>query len=280
LPAATGGWNLEGMSTTSDRPAAASRGFRFQPSLLVTLVVLALAFAILVALGAWQLARQQQANSAERDREARVAAAPLDWRATPPLGPSEVDFHRVRVRGRWDNEHTMILANVARYATRGEEVVTPLLPDGGGPAILVNRGWYPLSERDRVLDGLAREERATVEGLARTAPKPEGASVIVTGTRAGKTPDGSWAWFDIASMSRELPYPVLEWRLIEGTRDPGDRTPPAELPVRYWGTEVSTAPHLEYALTWFGLATALVVIAAVRVRAGRRATEGARYTAN
>lgn len=268
------------MSTTSDAPAAGSRGFRFQPSLLVTLVVLGLAFAVLVALGTWQLARQRQANSAEHERDASVAAAPLDWRPTPPFGPSEVDFHRVRVSGRWDNEHTMTLANIARYGTRGEEAVTPLLPDDGGAAILVNRGWYPLSERDRVLAGLAREERATIEGLARTAPRPEGASVIVTGTKAGKTPDGSWAWFDIASMSRELPYPVLDWRLIEGTRDPGDRTPPAELPVRYWGIEVSAAPHMEYALTWFGLAAALVVIATVRVRAGRRAAGDARYTAN
>lgn len=268
------------MSAASDRPVSAPRGFRFQPSLPVTLAVLALAFAVLMALGTWQLARQRQADAAERERSASVAAAPLEWRVEPPYEASEVDFHRVRVSGRWDNAHTMTLANVARYGTRGEEAVTPLLPDAGGPAILVNRGWYPLSERDRVLAALAREERATVEGLGRTAPKPEGASVIVTGTKAGKTPDGSWAWFDLASMARELPYPVLDWRLLQGVHDPGDRTPPAELPVRYWGTEVSSEPHMEYALTWFGLAAALVVIAAVRVRAGRRAAEDARYTAN
>lgn len=209
-----------------------------------------------------------------------MAAAPLEWRSDPPLEPAEVDFHRVRVSGRWDQARTMTLANVARYGTRGEEVVTPLLPDGGGPAILVNRGWYPLVERERVLADLGREERATVEGLGRTASRPEGASLVVTGTTAGKTPDGSWAWFDIPSMARELPYPVVEWRLIQGTRDPRDPQPPRELPVRYWGTEISSEPHMEYALTWFSLAAALAVIAVLRLRAERRGGGNARYTAS
>ncbi|MGE0228238.1 MAG: SURF1 family protein [Dehalococcoidia bacterium] len=243
------------------------------------LVLLSAAFVVLVALGTWQFSRQRSADAAERERDASVAAAPLEWRVEPPFTAAEVDFRRVVVSGRWDHAHTMTLANVARYGTLGEEAVTPLLPDGGGPAILVDRGWYPLALRESVLADLATEERATVEGLARTAPRPEGASVIVTGTTAGKTPDGSWAWFDIASMAGELPYSVLDWRLIQGTRDPGDQAPPPDLPVRYWGTEVSTAPHLEYALTWFGLAAALLVIATVRIRAERRSTEGARYTA-
>ncbi|MFN8585211.1 MAG: SURF1 family protein [Dehalococcoidia bacterium] len=268
------------MTSTSDgQMAAGTRGVRFKPSLPVTLGLLGLAFVVLVSLGVWQLARQRQADAAEHARDESVAAAPLEWRTEPPYQASEVDFHRVQVSGRWDNAHTMTLANVARYGTRGEEVVTPLQPDDGGPAILVNRGWYPLTERDRVLAQLASEPRATVEGLARAPLKPEGASIIVTGTTAGKTPDGSWAWFDIPSMSRELPYPVLGWRLLQGTHDPGDPQPPRDLPVRYWGTEVSTEPHMEYALTWFSLAAALAVIAALRLRAERRGSEGARYTA-
>lgn len=267
------------MTSTSERPEAA-RGRRFRPSLPVTLGLLGLAFAVLIGLGVWQLARQRQADAAETERGARVAASPLEWRSEPPYAPDEVDFRRVRVTGRWDNAHTMILASVARYGTRGEEAVTPLLPDDGGPAVLVNRGWYPLTEREPVLAGLASEERTTVEGLARTASKPEGASIIVTGTTAGRTPEGAWAWFDIASMSTTLPYPVVDWRLLQGTRDPGDPWPPSTLPVRLWGTEVSGEPHMEYALTWFSLAAALGVIGALRLRAERRSPEAARYTAS
>lgn len=237
---------------------------------MVTLLILVLAVAVLLALGTWQVMREREARAAESEREAHVAAAPLDWRSDPPMTAEEVDFHRISVPGRWDNEHTMILANVVRYDTRGEEVVTPLLPDDGGPAVLVNRGWYPLIQREAVLAQLAAEERATVVGLARTAPRPEGASVLVTGTTSGRTPDGGWAWFDIPTMSQELPYPVVSWRLLQGTRDPGDIRPPDELPIRLWGTEVSTEPHVEYAMTWYGLAAALVVIAALRIRAERR----------
>lgn len=232
--------------------------------------ILGLAFVVLVALGSWQVFRQREANAAASERNARVTAPPIEWRSDPPLGTDDIEFYRLRVTGRWDNEHTMILANVVRYSTRGEEVVTPLIPDGGGPAILVNRGWVPLTERDRVLAELATEERATVEGLGRAAPRPEGASVMVVGSTSGKTPAGSWAWFDIASMAQELPYEVVPWRLVQGTRDPGDMEPPPGLPIRLWGTDVSTSPHTEYAVTWFSLAIALAVIAGLRLRADRR----------
>jgi surfeit locus 1 family protein len=249
---------------------SAGRGLGFRPSLPLTLAILGLAFLVLVSLGTWQVLRQREANADEAERTARVAAPPLEWRTSPPLGTEDIDFRRLVVTGRWDNEHTMILANVVRYSTRGEEVVTPLIPDGAGPAILVNRGWYPLTEGDRVLAELAAEERATVEGLGRAAPRPEGASVAIVGSTSGKTPEGSWAWFDIPSMARELPYEIVPWRLLQGTRDPGDREPPRELPIRYWGTDVSTSPHTEYAVTWYSLALALVVIAALRLRTERR----------
>jgi len=170
-----------------------SRGLRFRPSLPITLALLGLAVLVLLALGTWQVMRQRDADAATSEREASVTAPPIEWRADPPLTTEEMDFHRLRVDGRWDNDRTMILANVIRYDTRGEEVVTPLLPDNGGPAVLVNRGWYPIAERDRILMQLAGEERATVEGLARAALKPEGASLIVTGPASGRTPDGSWA---------------------------------------------------------------------------------------
>ena len=257
-------------SAAPAQPQSRSRGLRFRPSLPLTLAILGLAIIVLLSLGTWQLMRQRDADAAAATRTARVAAPPLEWRADSPLTAGEVDFHRLRVTGRWDNEHTMVLANVVRYDTRGEEAVTPLLPDGGGPAVLVNRGWYPIQERDRVLARLSAEDRATVEGLGRTAPKPEGASLVVTGPTAGRTPAGAWAWFDIPSMSRELPYPVVPWRLVQGTRDPGDRQPPPTLPVQLWGTEVSTSPHMEYAITWFSLAAALMIIASLRLRAERR----------
>ena len=257
-----------------ESPAAPDRqskghGVRFRPSAGILLAVLGLAVFVLISLGTWQVLRQREADEATASREADVAATPLEWRVDPPLTTTEVDFHRVRVAGRWDNARTLILANVVRYDTRGEEAVTPLIPDGGGPAILVDRGWYPLTERDRVLAQLAAEERATVEGLGRAAPKPEGASLIVTGTTSGRTPGGSWAWLDIPTISKELPYEVVPWRLIQGTRDPDDVRPPSTLPIRLWSTDVGIEPHTEYAITWYSLAVALVVIAVLRLRADR-----------
>lgn len=269
MPGAGSRYNLE-LSMESAVTQPPGRRLRFRPSAAATFAILGLAVIVLLSLGTWQVFRQREADRATATREASVAAAPLEWRASPPLTTADVDFHRVTVTGRWDNTHTLTLANVVRYDTRGEEVVTPLIPDGGGPAVLVNRGWYPLTERDRVLADLATEERATVEGLGRAAPKPEGASLVVTGTTSGRTPGGSWAWLDIPTIAKDLPYEVVPWRLLQGTRDPGDVAPPQDLPIRLWGTEVGIEPHTEYAITWYSLAVALVVIAVLRIRADRR----------
>ena len=226
----------------------------------LVLALVALAFVVLVGLGVWQLARDEQKQDLTRERDASIAAPPFAAGEAVTLPDEGVDYRRVTLDGSWDYERLQLIANRTRFGLRGEEVVVPLRPAGGGPAILVNRGWYPLAERDGVLAALAWEDGA-LEGLAR----------VGAGVRAARTSDGTWTRFDVASIAGELPYELVPWRVTAGELiDRQPRRLPAELPVTGYEGFRNTTPHIEYALTWFGLAIVLVVTASVRfARRGR-----------
>ena len=236
---------------------------RLRRSTAVLLAFVALGVVVLGGLGAWQLARHNHKQDLTRERDARIAAPPLATAAAATLEGDALDYRRVRLDGAWDYERLQIIANRLRFGLRGEEVVVPLLPAGGGPAILVSRGWYPADERAAVLARLP-EGDAGLEGLAR----------VGSGLRATRAGDGAWTRFDVASIAKRLPYAVAPWRVTAGALlDASPRSPPAERPVTGYEGYANTTPHVEYALTWFGLAVALVVTAALRLARGGRATE-------
>lgn len=233
---------------------------QFRPPLSIAVPLLALATTVLVALGVWQIARWDYKQGLTAVRDARTAAAPLDIRDTASAPRAEeIDYRRVVLTGRWDHEHSLTVANSYRFGIRGEEVVVPLLPADGGPAVLVDRGWYPLTERERVLAGLQQQATVRVPGLARDF----GRGTMQRG-QAG------WRRFDVASMAPAVPYPVTTWGVIEGELlDQPPLTPPPTLPVQGYVRYEDTVPHLEYALTWFGMAVTLVAVAYFRLLHGR-----------
>jgi surfeit locus 1 family protein len=221
----------------------------------VALLAVALAAAFLVLLGIWQLERHEWKQGIVAEREARLAAPPAAAPSLIRLPLDEVDFRRVSVDGTWDHEHTMVLANRGRFGIKGEEVVVPLLLASGGPAVLVNRGWYPDTERDRVLGALAQDADADVEGLAR----------VMSGFRGARTPAGTWTNLDPDAMARDLPYIVLPWVIVEGDLVERETIGGGVFPAQGYLAYRNTTPHIEYAITWFGLAAALVAVAVVRL---------------
>jgi len=244
---------------------------RFRLPVPVLIVLLLLAEGLLVGLGVWQLQRNAWRNDLVAARNAAIAGAPLPAAETRRLPPDDLDYRLISATGTWDVTHAMVLANRARFATKGEEVVVPLLLAPGGPALLVNRGWYAEGQRDAVLATLAGETSADTAGLAR----------YVEGLGGRQTPAGTWTQISPRDMGATLPYPVLPWYVIEGYVLAGSGTsrPEGTLLVQGFYPYVSTTPHKEYALTWFGIAGALLVIAYMRLvvapRRGRDAGDAA-----
>jgi surfeit locus 1 family protein len=226
----------------------------FRAPMPVVVAAIALVTAGLIALGVWQLQRNDWKAQLVAERNARLEQAPADVAALADEPAAAADWRRVTATGTWDHEHTMTVTNRVRFGRRGEEVVTPLLLGGGRPALLVNRGWYPLDQRERVLAELAAEPGATVVGLARAAGDG-GAHTI---------PSGAWNRLDAPAMADALPYPALPWLMIQGRMVESFEAGDGALPVRQYLSFRNTTPHIQYALTWFGLATALVVVACFR----------------
>lgn len=226
-----------------------------------TVVLLALAVAgaiVLSGLGAWQLMRNEYKHDLTAEHEARTAATPLTPAEAASMPHDDLDYRRLAFVGEWDYDRLQVIANRTRYGQRGEEVVVPLRPADGGPAVLVNRGWYPAAEREAVLAVLAGEDEG-LDGLIR----------VGRSLRATQGPDGAWTRFDVASIAELLPYEVVTWRATAGTLvEHLPRSAPPERPVTLYEGYENTTPHMEYALTWFGLAAAMLVTAGVRVWRG------------
>jgi surfeit locus 1 family protein len=223
--------------------------FRLPPLLLIPLI--ALVFVGLCGLGLWQYNRYSYKQDLEAERALRIAAPPLDAAEAAGVPLDDIDYRRVTARGTWDFANALTIGSRFRFGQQGEEVVVPLLPDGGGDAILINRGWYPLSERERVRAQLAAEPVADIEGLARYAADG-GGRVVAAGT---------WTRFDPVAMAESLPYPAVQWAVIEGElveRVPF--TPPDTLPVQWYIAYDDDVAHFEYMLTWFGAAITLLVV--------------------
>lgn len=234
---------------------------RVRPSAILLSLLIASAIAVLLSLGTWQAVRLLQARENNARFEAREAAPPLDWAEARALPASEVAGRRVRLTGHWDNARTVQIANRPRYDLRGIDVVTPLEPDGGGPVVLVNRGWIAETELDRVLPTLLAQPTGKVEGLARDPQLPPGREL--TG--------GRWTRLDPMEIGKALPYPVAAWHLAQGRREtPADDRVLSVLPIQRYRVQRDDNPHMDYMLTWYGLAAVLIASVVIRIRAQRR----------
>ena len=134
------------------------------------------------SLGAWQLQRAGEKATAQAARDAALAAPPL--RIGPDTAGTPVsDDRRVELVGRFEPGGTLFLDNRTHRGVAGFHVLTPMRPDGGGPVVMVLRGWVGRELRDRTrplafdtpggtvrIEGLAVRELAQPMLLAEPAP--------------------------------------------------------------------------------------------------------------
>jgi surfeit locus 1 family protein len=208
--------------------------------------------AVLIALGVWQLERKAWKETLIADFEARRQAQPV---ALPdPVGdPEALLFRPLRVEGTFLHEAELYIGARTYKGQSGYRVVTPLrLDDGRG--LLVDRGWVPPEAKDPEarLAGLP-SGRVTLVGLAR-----QGGWHGSDWLRPANDPAGNlWLWVDLAAMSEaaDLARPVttIYLQALPGQHD-------GRYPIAVAGPVDLRDDHLQYAITWFALAAALLVI--------------------
>lgn len=216
---------------------------------LAALGAAAVAFAILIGLGVWQLQRLAWKTALIRQVEAlqSAEARPLAPVLTRSADAGSAEFTRV-----WTTcpelERTPTLRLYALREQMGYRLITAC-PVRAGPyrSILVDRGFILREAVSHVEAGADRGETAVVGVLRRgDAPGPF--------TPAHTGPGADWYGRNIPAMAAELgalaPAPVF--LMLERPAPSGFGPTPSALPA-----EIRN-PHLGYALTWFGLAAALL----------------------
>ncbi|MFC0482257.1 SURF1 family protein [Gellertiella hungarica] len=240
-------------STVADPAAKPKR----KPGLLTALGVL-VALAILLSLGTWQVERLYWKEGLLAELDRRIHAPPEKLADIEALARSggDVDYRPTEATGRFDNSSERHFLATWRGQS-GFYIYTPLtLADGR--SLFVNRGFVPYENKEpekRVLGQLT--DIVTVRGLARARLSEKPGSLV---------PDNDLAknifyWKDLDAMASSTgldPARVLPFFLD------ADATPnPAGFPIG--GVTMVELPnnHLQYAVTWYGLAAALAAISGI-----------------
>ncbi len=225
---------------------------RFRPGWLPTLATLAL-LALLLGLGFWQLDRAEQKRALQAQFRQTAAAGPLrlDWHQVP--GP-EWRYRPALVSGRYDGRRQFLLDNRVLHGRVGYQVLTPLLFADGQHALLVNRGWVPAGPTRDLLPELPVPEGVLeVRGLVDFPPE----RVFSLGEGEDRAP----GWPKVLQrirldlQSEQLGLELVPWILLLDPQQPGGF-------AREWAPVPIMGPerHVGYAVQWFGLAAALLVI--------------------
>lgn len=228
--------------------------------------------AILVSLGDWQVRRLAWkedliARANERPKGPVEDLPPIS--AWPGLDLGEDEYRPFRLAGHFLNDkEALVFTSIpdprGPYGGPGFWIVTPFALESGG-TVLVNRGFAPQGKHlpaDRGETPAAGP--VTVVGLMR----PDEERGLFT---PGDRPDENTFYArNVAAIAaaKALPPPVAPFTVDLVAAE----TPPGGLPQAGETRMVFPNNHLQYAITWYGLAAALfavfTVFAARRLRGG------------
>ena len=224
------------------------------------IATVAIALAILLSLGTWQVLRLQWKEDLLARMEARLTTAPASLAdIEKEAATSDIDYAPVTLSGRFDNaqEQYFFATNDGRV---GYYVYTPLtLADGR--SVFVNRGFVPIELMQPATRKVGQiEGDVTITGLAR-AKLPGKPSWAVPENEPAKR---LFFWKDLDAMAANATIPPD--RILPFFVDAGDAPNPGGWP-RGGVTQLDLPNnHLSYALTWYGLAVVLVVVSVLAFR--------------
>jgi surfeit locus 1 family protein len=223
-------------------------GFRpqFWPTVMAVPIVL-----LCLGLGSWQIQRLHWKEGLIAARAAAVAAPPV---AAPRNAAAArgMEFHHVTDEGVLLNDKEIFLGATSEGGVNGYQILTPLR-EPGGRIVFVNRGFVPAELKDRS-KRMAGEPTGPVRiaGLLRLPPDGRPNWFL-----PDNRPDlNYWFWVDLPAMAAadRLDHVASFYIDADATTNPGG-----------WprgGVTRLALPnnHLQYAITWFSLAVAMIVI--------------------
>jgi surfeit locus 1 family protein len=247
------------MTTETHRPTLRQifTGLPLVPSLM-TLVALA----VLVGLGVWQLQRLHWKSEiiATIETQMTLPASPLP---AGDINPEEWRYRKAQVEGRFHHDKEIHMYAASAKGKPGYLIITPLeRPDGS--FVFFNRGWVPMDKRNP-----ETRKEGQIEGLVTLAGigrKPWLQNTFV----ADNEPKANiWFYGDLDGMAKfhEIVHYAPIFLEADETPNPGG------LPIGGQSRVKISNDHLNYALTWFSLAVALLIVYGFYVAEQFRARE-------
>lgn len=216
-----------------------------QPKWIIAGAVVLLLAAVFVRLGIWQLDRHEERQAENALGQSRIAAPPATLESLLREAGGDlasIQYRRVFADGVFDVDSEVLIRSQVDLGSAGFHVITPLVLNDE-TAVLVNRGWVPLTMDSTPVDAAPEDGNVTVDGWVQlSASRPPLGAV---------EPEGEIDVFnrvDVDRIGQQLTHQLVPLYVVEtGGRDVIPR--PQRLP-----DFSDDGPHLAYAIQWFGFA--------------------------
>jgi len=219
---------------------------------------------MLIALGTWQMQRRDWKLGLMERIAQRAHGEPISLTLAKDLWQrsQDVEYYRVLLVGRFQHEQERHLYAIMQ-SQAGWRIITPLVTSSGD-VVLVDRGFVP----DALKEPSARSQ-GQIDGVVELIGLGR-----APGQRNAFTPDNDlarnrWFWRDLPGLAAALPAEQaarVAPFIVEAEAEPV----PGGWPRGGVTRLVIANRHLEYALTWYGLAVTLFLIAVFFTRARMR----------
>lgn len=239
--------------------------------LILVWVFFLIFFPLMISLGFWQLDRADQKQSLLDEQERRSAEEPKEYFFERP--PQR--FERLRLEGHYQNRH-LLLDNRQNKGQVGYELLT-LFKTLNDKHLLVNRGWLgaPKYRSEFPEVGVPIEGSAVIlEGYFYWPDK----QLTVLESSAEEGAKNVWRvqsleWEALESILGEAPDVAKEFRLLSEDIVGAESV--------YWDYEMmNPAKHHGYALQWFSMSFALLLLASITTYRLWRSSQYAYNTEN
>jgi surfeit locus 1 family protein len=216
--------------------------------------------ALLIGLGVWQLQRLQWKEGLIARVEARTKSKPITFERAIALARvgQDLSYTPVTVEGRYHHKLERYLYALSPEGKPGWHVITPL-ETVKGTMVLVDRGFVPEALRDPATRKQGEvQDVVTVTGLVRNSEAP---NLFVPDNEPDKN---QWFSRDLPTMAQSM-FPggtvqVAPFFLeAEASDVPGGWPQGGQTRVTFPNN------HLQYAITWFGLAVCLLAVYGIYV---------------
>jgi surfeit locus 1 family protein len=216
--------------------------------------------ALLIGLGLWQIQRLHWKEGLIAQIEARTKGPPITLEHALALAREGRDpsYWRVRIDGRFHHALERYLYAVSDGRV-GWHVITPLETEAG-EMVIIDRGFVPDELKDPSSRALGEVGNVvTVTGIAR-APDTQGLFIPDNEPEANR-----WFWRDLQAMARSM-FPEATVEVAPFYLEAEKSNVPGGWPEGGQTRLALPNNHLQYAITWFLMAAALLVIYGLYVR--------------